>query len=346
MIDAKRVRESLTPEIIIRLMRLLGATEFQDKGDYIQFPTICHNLDEKDAGFNLSYYKESKRFYCFSNCHSMDIFQLIKRRWELIGEKDTFFDNIVYWVMNHAQVDIDDLGTPEFKSEFNIKDYQGKTNEVILPEKPIHVLDSFSDYHAVEWLNDGISDAAMNKYNIKYSISKNAVIIPHYDIHGRLIGVRRRALNPEEAEKGKYKPIYVEGISYAHPLGYNLYGLNFVKDEIKAQRRVFIAEGEKSALQGYTMFGDRNVVVAACGSRINRWQIYLLTKYCKPNEIIIAFDKGLDYDLIHKMCEKYSCYAKMSYICDPNGRFLKDKESPFDRPEVLDELIDRRVIVK
>lgn len=69
-------------------------------------------------------------------------------------------------------------------------------------------------------------------------------------------------------------------------------------------------------------------------------------KYCRPNEIIISFDEGLDYDIIHKMCQKYSCYCQMSYICDTSGRLLKDKQSPFDVPDALDELIDRRIKVK
>ena len=347
MIDAKMLKESLTPDMIIYLMKLLGATQYEDKGDYILFPTICHNEHEEDAGFNLSYYKDSKKFYCFSNCHAMDIFQLIERRWRLTdSEEDLHFENILYWVMNHSKVDLDNYQPEDFKSPINIKDYQTKTTEILLPERDATVLEAFSNYHAIEWLNDGISDEAMDKYNIKYAPLRNAIIIPHYDIHNRLVGIRRRALNDEDVAKGKYKPIYIENVSYTHPLGYNLYGLNNVWEEIKKQRRVFVAEGEKSALQAYTMYGDRNVVVSVCGSRINRWQIHLLMKYCRPNEIIISFDQGLDYDIIHKMCQKYSCYCQMSYICDTSGRLLKDKQSPFDVPDALDELIDRRIKVK
>ena len=345
MIDRKRLRESLTPDHIIYLMKLLGSSEYEDRGNYIQFKTICHNVNEADAGFNLSYYKDNYRFYCFSNCHSMDIFQVIKNRWELLQTgDDTHFDNLAYWVMNHSKVDLDEC-VPEFKSPINIKDYQNKTTEILLPEKPSHVLESFTNYHCAEWLMDGISHESMDKYNIKYSPSRNAIIIPHYDVHGRLVGIRRRALNPEDEKTGKYKPIFIEGSSYSHPLGYNLYGLNQVKDEVQIQRRIFIAEGEKSALQGHTIWGDRNVVVAACGNKINRWQVHLIMKYCQPKEIIIAFDKGLNYDDIHRMCEKYTRYCNFSYLCDYNDKLLKNKESPFDRPDSLEELIKGRVKV-
>ena len=344
MIDRKQLRESLSPEHIVHLMRLLGATEYEDRGNYIQFKTICHNIDEADAGFNLSYYKDNHRFYCFSNCHSMDIFQVIKNRWELLQTgDDTHFENLAYWVMNHSKLDIDNY-SPTFISPINIKDYQNSTTEIILPEKNHFVLESFTNHHCAEWLIDGISDEAMDLYNIKYSIGRNAIIIPHYDVHDRLVGIRRRALNPEDVAQGKYKPIFIENVSYSHPLGYNVYGLNIVKDEIQRQRRVFIAEGEKAALQGRTMWRDRNVVVSACGSKINRWQIHLIMKYANPDEIIVGFDKGLDLDAIHKMCERYSCYCNFSYICDPFNK-LNDKESPFDRPDIIDELIKTRVKV-
>lgn len=344
MIDRKELRESLSVADIIHLMSLLGADEYEDRGSYIQFKTICHNVNPDEAGFNLSYYKESFRFYCFSNCHSMDIFEVIKRRWTITEEQtDLHFDNIAFWVMNHSKITLDDF-QPTFKSPLNPDNYKLVQTEVVLPEKNSNVLDSFTNYHCYEWLSDGISDDAMFKYNIKYSPSRNAIIIPHYDINNRLIGIRRRALDPEEIEKGKYKPIFIEGVSYSHPLAYNLYGLNLAADEIRKQKRVIIAEGEKAALQGYTQWGDRNIVVSACGNKINRWQVLLLMKNCSPNEIILAFDEGIEREYLHNICEKYSPYCKFSYIFDSKGK-LNSKESPLDRMDVFDELLDRRVRV-
>jgi hypothetical protein len=42
---------------------------------------------------------------------------------------------------------------------------------------------------------DGITRAAMDKYNIRFSISQNKIIIPHYNVFGQLVGIRGRALN-------------------------------------------------------------------------------------------------------------------------------------------------------
>jgi hypothetical protein len=57
------------------------------------------------------------------------------------------------------------------------------------------VLDVFVKKYPVEWLRDGITTAAMDKFNILYSISQNKIVIPHYSVEGELVGVRGRALN-------------------------------------------------------------------------------------------------------------------------------------------------------
>lgn len=343
MLNPARLKNSLSDDNIIHLMKLLGATQFQDRGEFIQFPTICHNEHEHHAGFNLSYYKKNKRFYCFSNCHSMDIFQVIKNRWELLDEgDDTHFNNIAFWVVNHSQLDLDRVPEPKFTSFFNAQDYTMATREIILPEKSEKVLESFTYRPCVEWLSDGIAPEAMKKYNILYSSTRNAIIIPHYDVNDRLIGVRRRALEEDEEKRGKYKPIFVQGMSYSHPLSYNLYGLNLVKDYVKKRSKIVIAEGEKAPLQSYSVYGENNYVVAACGNRINRWQIHLIMKYCNPKEIIIAFDKGLEYDYLENMCSRYLNYCHLSFTYDFND-LLKDKQSPFDNIAVLETLLKQRV---
>ena len=84
----------------------------------------------------------------------------------------------------------------------------------------------------------------MKQYNIKYSIEQNKIIIPHYDINNNLIGIRGRALNEEDLSIGKYMPVQIEGTIYSHPLMYNLYGLNIVKDNIKKYKMAIVAESE------------------------------------------------------------------------------------------------------
>lgn len=88
----------------------------------------------------------------------------------------------------------------------------------------------------------------MKLYNIRYSILQNKIIIPHYDVDNNLIGIRGRALNEEDLVYGKYMPIQIENKIYSHPLMFNLYGLNIVKNNIKRLKTAIIAESEKASM--------------------------------------------------------------------------------------------------
>ena len=131
----------------------------------------------------------------------------------------------------------------------------------------------------------------MDKFDIKYSISENKIIIPHYNVRGELVGIRGRALNKEEIENfGKYRPIKIENTLYSHPLSLNLYGLNYTKDNIKKNGYAFLFEAEKSLMQ-LDSFSMDNCGVAVCGSNFNKYQLQILLRSCYPKEIIICFDK-------------------------------------------------------
>ena len=194
----------------------------------------------------------------------------------------------------------------------------------------------------------------MDKFNIRYSVSRNQIIIPHYDINGNLIGIRGRTLNEEEAEEfGKYRPIEIEGVEYAHPLSLNLYGIYENKEAIKRIKRVVLFEGEKSVLKGYNYYGNNNISLAVCGSHINKRQIDLLIKNFDINEIIVAFDKEYETQREYvnylvrysEACKKYKNYCNFSIVMDKNN-LLDLKDSPIDKgKEVFEQLIRERVEV-
>ena len=118
------------------------------------------------------------------------------------------------------------------------------------------------------------------------------ITIPHFDENSRLVGLRGRSLCLEEAERfGKYRPLKVNGIQYNHPLGMNLYGLNWAKKAIKIIGKAIIFESEKSVLQYISMFGiDSDIAVACCGSNVSAFQINSLIN-AGAKEIIIALDR-------------------------------------------------------
>ena len=93
LIDLKKLEEDLTSEDIISLVCGLGADRYEEKENCIIFPTICHNICSEDAHMKLYYYKRNHKFHCYTDCgDNFNIFELFKRRYELLGINYNFFN--------------------------------------------------------------------------------------------------------------------------------------------------------------------------------------------------------------------------------------------------------------
>ena len=333
MIKYQDVIEQITPEQIIGLMEKLGASLVRRTDEYLVFPTICHHHKEEDASAKLYFYFNSKRFYCYTECGSMSPSDFLEHYYETRGIEYEWYKDVFLVLKNEAKID-PTIGYEESYSSDKYKyDFQDPKELTVISK---NVLAAFEKTYPPEWLEDGITPEAMDKFNILYSIPQNKIVIPHYDVDNYLIGIRGRALNEEEVEAfGKYRPMVVNGIQYNHPLSMNLYGLCENKQAIDMAGYAVIFESEKSVLQ-MESFGIVNVGLAACGSNFNKFQLKLLLRTC-PNlrEIIIAFDNeekpGEDkyYKKLKRICEKYQEYIQMSFVYD-RRRITKFKNSPTD----------------
>lgn len=244
-INLRELRESLTDQHIINIVTKLGADNYEERENAIIFPTICHNERENDASMKLYYYKDSHMFHCYTECNeNFDIFDLIKKVHEINHENYNFYD-IVYKIADLVEYNIFSDTTKENYIS-NIDKFKKEKEEIELYEYDTKVLDVFRWKPTVEWLSEGISEKAMKKFNILYYDYQNKIVIPHYNIEGKLIGIRGRTLDPIEAELyGKYTPLKVENIIYKHPLSFNLYGLYENKENIKKYKTAVIFEGER-----------------------------------------------------------------------------------------------------
>lgn len=350
MLDYQGIINSLESDRIIELMQKLGADRYVEKDDCIIFPTICHNISASDASMKLYYYKDNKFFYCYTQCSAMSIFKFLEEYYKT-REIDYDWYNDIYLVAKNCALtkSIEGFARVQYQS---LKDRYRKKEQPILKEYQAGVLEIFQKTYPVEWLNDGISKEAMDKFNILYYPIQNKIIIPHYSIEDKLIGIRGRALNLDEIEKvGKYLPLQIEQTWYKHPLSLNLYGLNVNKDNIKKYKRVFVFESEKSVLQ-FESFKQPHCAVAVCGSAFNKYQLNLLLKYCSPKEVILCFDNEEKqneekyFNKLYKICQKYNNYVNMSFIYDRQN-LTEKKDSPSDKgEEIFNKLIERRVKVK
>ena len=342
--------ENLDEEKVKTLLDKLDIP-WQDKGGHLVCKTACHNEDLESASWKLYYYKNNKFFYCYSSCQGMSIFRFLRNYYETRQIEYDWYQDIYEVVRDCSNFQgIDGFVVEKYKS---LRDrYEVKRKEKILPEYPAHVLDCFIQTYPQEWLDDGISKKTMDRFNISYSISQNKIIIPHYDILGRLVGIRGRALNEWEVENiGKYAPIQVEGIWYKHPLSMNLYGLDRTFMDIRRNGVCYLFESEKSVLQ-MDGFSIPNCSAAVCGSNFNKYQLNILMKFCAPSEIVICFDKeellGEEkyFNKLWSICQKYKQYCNFSFIYDREG-LLNLKDSPTDKgEEVFLQLLKKRVRVK
>lgn len=349
--DLKSIKAQLKSEDIVFLLMTLGATRYEEKDAYIIFPTICHNLNAEEASMKLYYYKSTCSFHCYTECvESFDIFELYKKWYTLRNIGYNFYKDIVLKIISYFDDNYFLIATGE-SERWDGSRFYNKREEYNFTPLNKNLLSAFSDYQAVEWLQEGMSSEAMSKYNIKFDTVGNKIVIPHYDIHDNLIGIRGRALNIEDIQLGKYRPLSINGATYSHALGWNLYGLNLVQDNIKRKRYVIIFEGEKSCILSETYFGQDNVGVAVCGSNFSKNQLNLLLKYFEVNEIIIAFDKeyhdGVSarkyFKKLKDMCEKYNNYCNFSFIFDIDN-LLDEKDSPIDKgKEIFMQLLNKRI---
>ena len=357
-ITLQDIVDSITLEDVRTFLESLGVDQiamYEDKG-YLVCPTICHNPLEEAESMKLYWYQNNKIFRCYTECNeAMSIFTLYQK-FMFINYHKVSFDEAVDYVkkcLKHINVSTKKI----YKPDIDFEKYKFDSEIPVLTEYPKEMLTYFLPKHHPTWLRDGIKPEVMDKFHIGFFLRQNKITIPHFDINGRLIGIRARALNPEEAELyGKYRPVQIGKTLYAHPLHFNLYGIYEHQDAIRKRRSAIIAEGEKSVLLDDGYYGDLSNTVACCGSNINKFQISLLTNILGANEITIAFDKeyndwrsnqAREYRTkIENMCKKYNGQATFYYIWDMDN-LLEEKDSPFDKgKEVFEKLYKHRIKVR
>ena len=345
--DIKRFLESLGVEQII----------VNEEKEYIICPTICHNPIETAESMKLYWYHNYKIFRCYTECNdSMSIYELYRRYMEINHYKISLGEAIEY-VKQFVNCNFIYTPIQDNKEELDLKKYEYDSNIPILKEYDSKVLDCGIPYYHPAWARDGIKFDVMNKFNIRYSIYQNKILIPHYDINNRLIGIRGRAFNQEELDEGrKYCPVQIGNTLYTHSLMFNLYGINFHKEGIKKRKSAILVEAEKSVLLDDGFYGKYSNCVACCGSTFNKYQISLLANYCGVTEIVVALDKeytdwksekGKKYrNKIVEACKKYSYLASFSYIWDYDN-LLNEKDSPYDKgQDVFEYLYKNRIKVR
>lgn len=359
-LNARDIIEYLIMDNVISFLESLGVTEIERYSDYLVCPTICHNPIEEATSMKLYWYQNRKVFHCYTECNeSMSIYELFIRFMQLNEHEDISLEESIEYVRNFVAKELI-IAAPRHKNNnkliINRDKYRKKDFSSSLVEYNKNALDCFVPYDHPLWLEEGITHSAMRHFNIRFSFLQNKIVIPHYDINGRLIGIRGRALESADLEKGKYRPIIFGGQIYSHKIQFNLYGIHEHAAAIQKFRRVTIYEAEKSVMKDEGYFGKDSVAVACCGSNLNKFQMALLFQNFEISEVTVAFDKEYKnlqdehakkyYEKLREICKRYSHLAAMSFIFDFKG-LLNEKDSPIDKGgEIYERLYKDRVKVK
>lgn len=354
------IKENLTMTDIYEIVTELGGEPVQHN-DFITARTICHCGDSH----KLYYYSNTHLFRCFTGCadSTFDIFELV-RKVKGRQENGWHLPKAIEYVavrFGFDSINQDFENEGEILPDWEIFNKFSKTNE--LKDKQIVELKTFDGKFLNHlprpripiWLNEGISQTVMNHRGICYDPYSHGIVIPHYDIDGNLIGIRERTLVQEDEVYGKYRPAVINGTMYNHPLGFNLYNINWSKNNIQHLKKAIIYEGEKSTLLHASYFGeDSDISVAVCGSNLINYQFQLL-RSLGVQEICIAFDRqykdvgDAEWKLwtkkLTELHNKYSNYCEVSFIFDKEN-ILGYKMSPIDAgPNVFMDLFNRRIQV-
>lgn len=347
----KDIVDNLQEDKIIKLMASLGSLDYKDNDTTIQFRTICHNESGENASLKLYYYKDSHRFYCYTHCGALSIFDLLIHFYETRNIDYDWYPDVWEVALKASQLQNNNFSYTPTNPLGDLKARFRKITPNISPSINTGLLECFTPAYYQGWIDEGISIDTMKRHNILLSINQNKIIIPHYNVDGELIGIRGRALDKEEELNfGKYAPVQLENIWYSHQLGLNLYGLDKNKETIARTGIAWVVEGEKSVLIADS-FSMPNCAVAVCGNNLAPLQVRLLLQHCHPREIVICFDseelphEDRYFNRLHRIATRYKNYCQMSFIYD-REKLLQLKDSPVDKGEaVFEQLLKKRKIV-
>lgn len=319
------------------IMRRLGANKHGDR-----YNTICHNIN--GGGYNLAFNKETRSFCCFSECScSYSLLSLIKKRRELLGEPCSTYQSLK-WLCNELGIEfnfkeeVKQVNTNIYKWQNSLLKYtKNKNKNIELRVYNKKILNYFPKIYHTDWIDYGISEEVLDKYNIGWYNYKQQITIPCYRQNGDLIGIRIRNMNPEIDIK--YIPLQLlDGTEFNFPTNEVFYGENFNWTNVQRTKSVILVESEKTVMKYESWYGAKNnICLGLYGSVLSNAKLKkLLSWNCETFYICLDSDfesieysnndgKMTSYEKFEKkvmnIYNKLKPYAKSVYVIYNNLGF-------------------------
>lgn len=206
-----------------------------------------------------------------------------------------------------------------FYNKIKNKNFCADTNKVY----SVETLNQYENIPNLRFINDNIPIDIQKKFNIRFDVESQRIIIPIFNVFGELVGIKGRANWDTKEDESKYMyliPCSVSNTLYGYYLNYS-----YLKNNV-----VYLFESEKSVMQtnGYRIFN----CLALGGNTISQMQCKLLLEL-NPTSIVFMFDENLDFEIILKNVEKLKNYCRMKEIMFKYWKWdlsCKTKNSPSD----------------
>lgn len=346
-INTKLLKSSLTLEDHKSICRALGIPAFSENSKQIVYFTGDKNVDPFKGSPKLIFYKDTSIYMGFSAGMSYDIISLTQRRLSLLKQPSSFIDAINF-ILSVTGKEIDSV---QRLTKTHVYDWQTDLEKFIRFRRTGTTLTTYDDTILSQlgqsipqaWLDEGISDDTLVKYQIGYYERLNATTIPCRDKQGNLIGIRCRHWQPDEIEQGKYRPLLLlDGVtSFKFPTNDVFFGINYNWPEIERTGKVMLVESEKAVMKLDTIYKEHNVALGMFGSNLGLKRRNELIKlgvnhvvYVPDNDWIGLGDEAYQEweDKVLRFCKQFDGYAKVEIVWDNLG-LLEAKENATDKDE-------------
>lgn len=304
-------------------------TEFTEKnGEYWALSPL---KEENTPSFSVR--KETNTFYDFSSGIGGNVLTFIRYH-DKLGYREAIaklkqyagFNGVVCSPQRILATDIARKYAPPKKQQKPCK-------FTVLPADYMERFEKREDKLAV-WQQEGISQEALEKFQVRYDSFSNRLVYPIRDTSGQIINIGGRVLDDQWKEKKLRK------YTYFLPWGElnTIYGLAENLGSIREKREIILFEGCKSVLLAHT-WGICNTG-AILTSHLNPNQMKILAKLgCR---VIFALDKDVtvrsDYNI-----KRLKQFVTVEYIWDKDN-LLSPKDSPVDKgEEVWQKLYEGRL---
>ena len=359
-IDVKKLKKSLSLAHHKQIMQALGIPAYSENKEQIIYFSGDKNKDALKGSPKLYFYKDSQIYFGYTSSRSYDIISLVQTRLALLKQPCSFLDACQF-ILDTTNINPDSIS--RVKKEGHVYDWSDLERFVRvrkygnqLSEYNRNIIDTLPPLYPQAWIDEGISEETMDKYQIRYYERCNQTVIPCFDDEARLVGVRVRNWDKDRVEQAKYMPLVtLDGQCYKFNTNQVFYGINYNKPEIERTGKVIIVESEKAVMKLDTYMGRHNIALGMYGSNLGIQRRNQLLKmgvntvsYVVDNDFIGQDDEFFEQwrEKIRHFIKLWDGFCRVEIVWDNLG-LLGPKENATDRTkEVWEQLWENREIIE